>query len=153
MSRIDDLRVRQLDEALLPFAELRHRPPPSQGWARTIRETLGISLRQLSERSGLSKTAVRSAEGNESRGTVQFNSLRTLAEAMDCDLVYALVPRTSLAESIRRQAERIASGLVHRVSDSMELEQQGVSSAENERQIQELTAELMKDRGRDFWDV
>jgi len=153
VSSIDDLRVRQLDDALLPFAELKHRPPPSQGWARTIRETLGISLRQLSERAGLSKTTVRSAERNESRGTVQLKSLRTLAEAMDCDLVYALVPRTSLAESIRLQAERIASGLVHRVSDSMKLEQQGVSPVENERQIRDLTAALLRDRGRDFWDV
>jgi len=84
---------------------------------------------------------------------VQLKSLRTLAEAMDCDLVYALVPRTSLAESVRLQAERIASRLVHKVSDSMELEQQGVSPVENERQIQELTAALLRDRGQDFWDV
>ena len=152
MSRIADLRVRQLDEALQSFANMRERPPPAQGWARTIREALGMSLRQLAERTGLSQTTVRSVEINESRGKVQLDSLRALAEALDCELVYALVPRTSLAASIEAQAVRRARGLVGRVSDSMELEDQGVPPADREWQIEDLTAEILRERGRDFWD-
>ena len=153
MSRLEDLRIRQLDETLHPFQALRHRPPPTQGWARTVREALGMSLRQMAERAGLSKTAVHSAETNESKGTIRLDSLRRLAEAMDCDLVYALVPRDSLGDIIERQAEHTAASLVTRVSESMELEAQGIPMTERRRQTSEIAAEAIRNRGRKFWDV
>jgi predicted DNA-binding mobile mystery protein A len=113
-----------------------------------------MSLRQLAARVGLSKTAAHSIETNELKGTVQLDSLRTLADGLDCELVYALVPRaTSLQETLERQAERIAERLVNRVSDSMELEAQGVDALERTRQIRELKADILRERGRDFWNV
>ena len=150
---MDDLRVRQLDTALKPFSALRHRPPPDEGWVRTIRESIGMSLRQLAERTGLSKTSVRNAELTERRGTVRLETLQKLAEGMGCDLVYALVPKESLQHTIQQQAERLARRIVGRVSDSMELEDQGVPDEETRRQIQEMIDELLRDRKRDFWDV
>ena len=153
MGKMDDLRVRQLDKALKPFQELRHRPAPEAGWIRTIRETLGMSLRQLAERADLSKTSVANAESTERRGTVQLDTLQKLAEAMDCDLVYALVPRDSLQKTIEEEAERIAQRIVGRVSDSMELEDQAVPDEDARRQIQETADELLRNRQRDFWDV
>lgn len=153
MGRLDDLGIRQLDAALTPFQSVRDRSPPRGGWAKAVRTALGMSLRQLAERTGLSKTAVKSVEASEARGTVQLRSLQALAEALDCDLVYALVPRGSLKEMMERQAERIAEGLVRRVSESMELEEQGVDPADRRRQVQELKAEILRDRRRDFWDV
>lgn len=153
MVRVDQLRIRQLDEALKPFEQLRHRPPPRLGWAKTMRQALGISVRQMARRAGLPRTSITSAEEGEAKGTVQLDTLRGLAEALDCDLVYALVPRTSLADMLMAQAERRAAGLVRGVSDSMELESQGVDSSATERQIRELAEELLRDRGRDFWDV
>lgn len=153
MASMEDLRIRQLDESLRQFSSLRQPPPPRQGWLRTIREALGMSLRQLADRSGLSKSGVRSAELSEAEGTVQLDTLQRLAEAMECDVVYALVPRNSLQRTIENQAERVAKNLVGRVSDSMELERQGVSTDESARQTRELIDELLRERGRDFWDV
>ena len=153
MGRFEDLRIRQLDDALHPFQALRQRAPPALGWVRTVREALGMSLRQMAERTGLSKTAVHSAESNESKGTIQLDSLRRLAEAMDCDLVYAIVPRDSLSDIVERQAEHVATGLVARVSESMELEAQGVPPGERRRQTREIAADIRRDRGRNFWDV
>lgn len=150
---MDDLRIRQLDEALAPFAPLRHRPPPPTGWAKAIREALGISVRQMSRRTGLSRTSITSAEAGEARGTVQFDTLRGLAEALDCDLVYALVPRSSLSVTLEAQARRKAADLVGRVADSMKLEAQGVAEEATEGQVKELAATILRDRGRDFWDV
>jgi predicted DNA-binding mobile mystery protein A len=112
-----------------------------------------MSLRQLAERAGLSKTAVHSAESNESKGTIRLDSLRRLAEAMDCDLVYALVPRDSLGDIIERQAEHAAASLVARVSESMELEAQGIPMTERRRQTSEIAADAIRNRGRKFWDV
>lgn len=152
MDRLDELRIRQIDEALAPLAKLRDLSPPPEGWTRTIREALGMSLRQLAERAGVSKTTVRSAEVNEAKGTIQMNSLAKLAEAMDCDLVYALVPRHSLRDTLEHRAELVAERMVERISDSMELEAQGISPGERARQIDELAAKIVRERQRDFWD-
>ena len=152
-ARFDELRVRQLDEALAPFQDLRNRPVPRGGWLRTIRQALGMTARQLAARSGKAQTTVLSTERNEASGTVQLDTLQNLADALDCDLVYALVPRTSLRERLERQACAIASQTVARVSVSMELEAQGVPEEERARQIDELAEEILRARKRDFWDV
>jgi len=120
---------------------------------RTIREALGVTARQLAARTGKSQTTVLSIERNEANGTVQLDSLRNLADALDCEVVYAIVPRTSLRERLDRQACAIASKTVGRVSASMELEDQGVSEDERARQIDELAEEILRARRRDFWDV
>jgi len=112
-----------------------------------------MSLRQVSQRAGLSKTSISSAEAGEARGTVQLNTLQRLADALDCDLVYALVPKSSLARTLEVQAEKKAAQRVGRVADSMELEAQGVPDGETERQVGELAGRLLRDRGRSFWDV
>ena len=153
MARLDDLRVRQLDDALAPFKALQERPPPSDGWARTIRDALGMSLRQVAQRAGVSRTTVRSAEANEAKGTVQLDSLRLLAQALDCELVYALVPTTSLGRTVEQRAVQMAEAVVGRVSESMDLEDQGVSEVERRRQVGDMAAQILRDRNRSFWDV
>jgi len=112
-----------------------------------------MTSRQLAARTEKSKTTVLSAERNEASGTVQLGTLQNLADALDCDLVYALVPRTSLRERLERQACMIAAQTVGRVSASMELEAQGVPETERARQIDELAEEILRARKRDFWDV
>jgi predicted DNA-binding mobile mystery protein A len=150
--RFDNLRIAQLDRALEDFRGLRHRPPPKAGWVRAVREALGMSLRQLAGRAGIAKTTVRMTELNEAGGTVQLDSLRRLADALECDLVYALIPRSSLQATRRERAKEIAADLVGRVSSSMELEDQGVPEAQRQRQIEELTTEILERRSRDLWD-
>ena len=120
---------------------------------RTIREALGMTTRQLAARTGKSKTAVLSTERNEASGTVQFDTLQNLADALDCDVVYAIVPRTSLGERLDRQACMVASQTVGRVSASMELEEQAVSEDQRARQIAELAEKILCVRKRYFWDV
>ena len=111
-----------------------------------------MSARQLAERTGKSKTTVLSTERNETKGTVQLDSLQDLADALDCDLVYAVIPRTSLQERLDRQAREIAAKTVSRVSASKELEAQCISAEERARQIDALAEEILCGRKRDFWD-
>jgi len=147
------LRVRQLDEILAEWRALEYERPPEAGWARTIREALGMSQRQLAERMGVSKTTVNSAERNETKGTIRLDSLTALADGLDCHLVYALVPRGSLQATLSNRAEDLARRLVDRVSSSMELEEQGVRDEEKQRQIEDLAADLLRDRTSAFWDI
>lgn len=147
-----ELRVRQLDETLAVFRELGQERPPREGWARAIREALGMSQRQLAERMEVSKTTVNSAERNEARGSIRLSSLEALANGLDCELVYALVPRRTLQATLASRAEELAGQLVNRVSSSMELEGQVVTDEENQRQIADLAADLLRDRSSGFWD-
>ena len=152
MDRFHDLRIRQLDSALRATRELGSRPVPRGGWIRTIREALGMSLRQLAARAGLSKTATASIERNEEKGVARLESLRRLAEAMDCELVYAIVPRSSLEEVIATQARQAAEQMVGRVADSMELEAQGTSRPEREQLISEVV-ERLRANPSELWDA
>lgn len=152
MRSFKHLRLRQVDSALRPFHELRGGKPPEKGWARTIREALGMSIRQMAERMGVAKTTAASLERNEASGAIQLDSLRRLGEALGCDLVYALIPRESLEETVRNRTRAVAAGRVRRVSESTELEEQGIPSSERERQIMELAERLWQEMPQELWD-
>jgi predicted DNA-binding mobile mystery protein A len=153
MKDFDDLRIRQLDEALLPFQVLRRRPPPRAGWTRAIRNALGMTLRQMAARAGISETAARSIELNEAKSKVQLNTLQNIADALGCEVVYALVPRTSLREMVHTQAELLANQMIARAADTMELEDQGVSQRESRLQRDAMMNDLLNRRPKHFWDV
>ncbi len=153
MGRLDELKIRQLDATFAPLRENWQSGTPTTGWVKTIREALGMSLRQLAERTGMSKTGVASAEKFEAKGTVQMDTLNRLAAGLNCELIYVMVPRDSLQQSLRQQANKRAGRLVGRISDSMDLEAQGVAIEERQRQQTELTEEILRNRGQDFWDV
>jgi hypothetical protein len=44
---------------------------------------------------------------------------------MDCDLIYAIVPRSSIAKVLERRAGEKADALIRHVGQSMNLEAQG----------------------------
>jgi predicted DNA-binding mobile mystery protein A len=152
MSHFKHLKIRQVDSALAPFRETADVDRPTGGWTRAIREAYGMSLRQLAERMGVSKTTAATLERNEGAETIKLSSLRAVGAALDCELVYALVPRTSLEKLVRRRARLVAERVVGRVSDSMDLENQAIPPEERERQVAELTEELWQDMPKELWD-
>ena len=152
MSRFEHLRLRQLDSALAPFSDTREVDRPERGWIRAIREALGMSLRQVAERAGVSKTTVAALERSEAADSIQLSSLRAMAEALEGELVYALVPRRSLERTVRRRARRLAEQRVERVSQSMEMEDQGIPDSERRRQVRELADRLWEEMPKELWD-
>ena len=152
MSRFKHLNVRQVDAALAPYREILETDRPGTGWIRAIREASGMSIRQLAERMGVSKTTAATLERNEAAETIKLSSLRAVGAALDCDLVYALVPRTSLEDSVKKRARLVAEAVVGRVSDSMGLENQAIPAAERERQVLDLAARLWQEMPKDLWD-
>src|SRR4051812_11957286 len=113
---------RQLDAKLRRLARFAPELRPRGGWVRTIRESLGMTLRQLAQRMRVSHGTVAGIEEREGSGTVTLGTLRRAADAMDCELVYFLLPRRGLDASIQAQALKIAEDMVGRVSHSMILE-------------------------------
>jgi predicted DNA-binding mobile mystery protein A len=123
---------------------------PSAGWVRAIRDALGLSSRQLGARLGVAAMSVTDLEESERAGSAQLATLRRAADAMDCDLVYAFVPRVSLEDTVRRQALRVARRELARVDTTMRLEDQALPDEEAEARIAGFADSLIDDRA--LWD-
>jgi len=114
-----------LGEALGAFRESMRSLKPPAGWARTIRESLGMSAEQLARRIGVSRATIVTLERSEARGRITLASLEKLSRGLGCRVVYALVPEmgTSLADMKRARARKVARGqLASREADRSELE-------------------------------
>jgi predicted DNA-binding mobile mystery protein A len=147
-----DLALRQLDAILQPAAELRDLARPTLGWAAAIRRALGLTTRQMAKRLGVSQSSYADAESSEARETISLKQLRRIADALDCDLVYALVPRRPLVEMVDGRAAELARRSVLGVAHSMALEQQAVSDELTEAQAAAAKADLLAGRWSRLWD-
>ena len=65
-------------------------PRPPNGWIRALRQSLGVSSGDLARRMGTSRQLPLQLEKGEAEDRITLRSLRAVAEALDCDLVYAL---------------------------------------------------------------
>lgn len=113
----------RFDEIRLVAARLR---PPVRGWIKAIREGLGMSSAQLAKRMGMKQPSVVAIEQSEIKGTIQLSTLRKVAEALNCSVVYALVPNEQLETIVRDQARKVARRRLKTVEHSMALENQAV---------------------------
>ena len=141
----------QLDKTFAQVSSVKALPPPVKGWLRSIREALGMSGKQLGERVGVSQPRVVQMEKDELSGALTLKTLRQAAEAMDCQFVYAVVPRTSLEETIRKQARKVAGKRLSRTSYTMFLEDQIVSNDEQQKMFEEKVEDLIRNIPNDFW--
>jgi predicted DNA-binding mobile mystery protein A len=140
-----ELGRRQLDEKLKPYRVLRKQPPPSGGWIRAIRTGLAMSAHALAERLGVSQATVFGLEQSEVNGSITLKSLKKAAAAMNCDVVYALVPRGTLEKTLEHRAHEKALSMLSRVGQSMKLEAQEVGKRQTHEQAQSLTRSLLED--------
>jgi len=119
------LRRKQLNRYLESFRAAGKVPPPQKGWIRAIREALGVSSGELGRRLGTSRQLALQQERAEAEDRITLKSLRALANALDCDLVYALVPRAESLEALSEaRTNAQAKKNVLRVEHSMALEDQ-----------------------------
>ena len=149
--RLSVIQLRQLDVRLEKVRELPALEAPPDGWIRTLRQALGMTTEQLAVRMKVTRQAVLQLEAAERNKTATWSSLRKAADAMDCEVAYALVPRGSLNQVLVRQGRKQAERHLARISHSMKLDAHMVGPAEQERQIDELAAHLAADRSRALW--
>lgn len=147
---LQSLALQQLDKTLGPWRSLS-RARPSGGWLRAVRQALGMTTRQLAKSVGVTQAAVADAERTEAKGDITLATLQRYASALDCEVVYALVPKRSLQEVVHERADRIAHDQVARVSHSMSLENQSTSNEYLERQIAELRSKLLEGKLSRLW--
>jgi len=135
------LRSNQLDRALSPLRSAKI-PRPPKGWIRAIREALGVSSGELAGRMRTNRSLVVQQEKAEADDRITLKSLRTFANALDCDLVYAFVPRANtFQELVDVRARAAAKVNVLGVEHTMALENQASPNLEQaiEAEAQRLT--------------
>jgi predicted DNA-binding mobile mystery protein A len=141
------LRLKQLDRSLGPYRAAGKILRPPKGWIRAIRQALGVSSGELARRLGTSRQLPLQLEKGEAADSITLRSLRGVADALDCDLVYALVPRAdSIEELIETRARAEAKKSVLDVEHSMALEDQAAGrideavEAETRRLVRKRTS-------------
>jgi predicted DNA-binding mobile mystery protein A len=115
---------RALDRRLSQLPPNSAFTPPVRGWIRAVRNALGMSGADLAARLQVTPASVSDIERSESQGSIRLDTLERAAEAMGCDLVYALIPRGSLTEIVQRKAREKVEEQTRAVSRAMDLEAQ-----------------------------
>lgn len=149
----DILRLEQLEETIRPFRAVIDTQKPRGGWVRAMREALGMTNVQLAKRLGRkAPQTIEDMQEYEVTETIKLRTLRELANALGCRLVYALVPAKPLDEMRRDQARRVAARLLRTASHSMRMEDQGVSTTEEERELERQIRRLLSGNPKKLWD-
>lgn len=94
-----------------------------------------MSSTELATRLGVSQQTVPDLERSELHDTIELETLRRAADALDCDLAYFLLPRKSLDEAVKAQARRKAARYLGRVAHHSRLEDQTVSDDDAAAQL------------------
>ena len=100
---------------------------PEIGWIKTIREAYGMSVGNLADRLNISSPGVVRLEKSEAAKTIKLETLEKIAQALNCDLQYCLVPRVNPEKYLLAEAKRKSALMTEEVVKTMELENQGVS--------------------------
>ena len=122
------LRLSQLDRSL---SDARNLPPrPSSGWIASVREALGLSLAEIGRRLHAQRQTVQKFERAEAADRITLTTLRHVADAMGCNLVYTFVPKSgSFAELAEHPTREGAAHDVKSVVHTMALEDQRPENA------------------------
>ena len=139
----------RLDERFREIGPPARFAPPVRGWIKAIREALGMTTAQLAQRLKVKQPSIVAIEQSEAKGTIELQTLRRVAEALDCTLVYALVPNRPLEETVRDRARFFLRRRREPVEHSMRLEDQGVQHKDSEALIDEILRETNPSK---FWD-
>ncbi|MBF0315123.1 MAG: mobile mystery protein A [Oligoflexia bacterium] len=139
----------QTSRKLEELRELREKTRGVRSWIKYIRVALGMSVTQLADRLDLAQSTVSESERQEVDGTLTINKLRRVADAMNCDLVYAFIPREKLEDLIYKQAKLKVLKTMEQAETQMVLENQKVQATVSER-IPELIEE--KIYSKYLWD-
>ena len=145
------LQLHQMDSALTKLRDTRPPSPPGKGWIKAIRESLGMSASALARKLGVTPHSIAKLEKAEADDKITLASLRKLANALDCELQYTLVPRQSLEEILKERAMVVARERLRPISHSMGLENQSVDQSASGNQLQLLAKEILDGPRRNLW--
>jgi len=145
---------RIMDKKLQNWLPQRIEKSPHKGWLKAVRGALGISSRQLAQIIGVDMAAIIRLEEREPIGKVTLEMLNRAAKAMNCKLVYAIVPDDeydSLESIVDVRAKKAAKNLLQKVEHSMRLEDQGSPNSKSE--LDQLAQSLKEKMDPRIWGL
>jgi predicted DNA-binding mobile mystery protein A len=150
-SEFNYLRLEQLQGALAAYQALRAKRAPPRGWLKEIREALGLTERQQAARLGVAGSTLHKSEQSEAEERITLAQLRKMADGLDCELVYALIPRTPLTDVVQARASQLAREEVYGVAHTMSLEDQRPTDERIQKQVARRAEELLRGKWSDLW--
>jgi predicted DNA-binding mobile mystery protein A len=125
------LRLRQIERSLAAFAGARQSTRPRAGWLSAIREARGIPLREVAAALAVTPQAVQNLQKSEANDSITLKRLRAAAEAMGCELVYALLPKSgALTDAVEEGELKRAAQRVLAAEHTMLLEDQAAGDVQ-----------------------
>ena len=144
---------RQLDKRLDALRSAKFGAQlPSRGWIKAIREALGMTTKQLATRIGVGQSRAVTIEKAEVSGSITVGSLQRAAQALDCEFVYAIVPRTTLESMVENRASALAKKRIKAARHTVTLEDQHLDEDDEREQVKELTRKLAEQSGSALWE-
>ena len=149
MNKYSNIKLSQLDQKIKSLANIEI---PLKGWINKVRTSLDISFAYLAKKLNTSPQLVNIFENNEVEGTITLNNLKRVADALDCNLVYAFIPKDKTFEKlVEKRAARITEHIISRTSNSMNLEMQKLSKSEILRQKKQMKSDLLQNNLKNLW--
>jgi predicted DNA-binding mobile mystery protein A len=145
------LARKHVERRLAPLRDMMLTPPP-KGWIKAIRESLGMTARQLATRMGVGPSRIPTIEKAEVTGATTLRTLRQTAAAMNCAFVYAFVPIEPLDDIVRERATRKARKDIGRLDHTMRLENQALHRSDLDAEEQDMIDRLLSGSLRGLWD-
>ena len=123
-------------------------PSMQKGWVKTIRSALRMTEGELAAKMGVNQATLHKLEKSEVAGRIQLVTLRKAAQALNCEVVYALVPKQNLQNEFFKRAIEIAREELPHVSKTMQLENQMISDTAG---LEEWLAKKIIEEDRVRW--
>ena len=147
------ISVHQLDDQIRQYVNGQRFDRIPQGWIRSSRTAIGMTLKQLASRLGFSVPAAKNFEMREVDEAITLASLRKIANAMEMDLVYYFKPKQdSLDDLLQIRAELKAKELMERSNQAMILENQEADNKNKSREYDRLITEIRNQKLSSLWD-
>ncbi|NNN20778.1 MAG: mobile mystery protein A [Acidimicrobiales bacterium] len=134
---------RELDRKFAATALEPIRTRPRSGWIRSVRGALNMSQVALAERLGISAAAVNKLERAEVNGGITIGKLSQVSAALDCTLVYALIPNSTLEQTVLTRAKNKAADILGYAAQTMVLEDQRIEDNRLQEAIDQYADQLV----------
>lgn len=108
---------------------------------------------QLAARVGIRQPSFAELEKSEADKRITLASLERVAKALDCQLVYVLVPNRPLSERLAERAEYIAEGQLAAVEQTMKLEKQSVANVRQREALKQRIILGLFDKPSRLWQT
>ena len=126
---------------------------PNSGWIRELRKFLGISAKALAHLVGVDPSTILRFEQSEKNRSITLKTLDKLADAMNCDVAYILIPRKPISNILFDRAMRVAQKDIMRIDRTMSLEDQKIPTREQQQQIKDLAEQLIANGDKRIWEA